>query len=214
MFALNFAAWLAHLYRDTHGARQHAEASIRLATELGVPDFLAAAMIAQGWSRAIHGHNEAGLEQLRQSVVTYRATGAELHMTSLLVLFAHACGHLGHADEGLAVLNEASALGEKYGEYYYAAEQFRLQGELQLMVSAKADHAATACFQQELRIARQQQAKSWELRAATSLARLWQRQNTGRDAYNRLAPVYHWFTEGFDTADLRDAQVLLDELSG
>jgi len=214
VFALNYAAWLAYLYRDTPGARAWAEASIQLATELGVPDFLAAATMARGWSLAIHDHSEAGLSQLRQGIAAYRATGAELHMTSVLVLLAQTCGHLGHAQEGLTALEEAFILGERYGEHYYAAELYRLKGELLLTASMDDYLEATTCFQQALAIARQQQARAWELRAATSLARLWQQRGKRDDARSLLALVYSGFTEGFDTADLRDAQVLLDALSG
>ena len=214
MFALNYAIWLDHLSQDTQGSREHAETSIQLSTALGVPDFLAAAIMVRDWSQIIHNRSEAGLEELRQSIGAYRATGAELHMTAMLGLLAHACGYLRHAEEGLMALDEALSLGETYGEYYYQAESYRLKGELLLLASPAVDDEAATCFQQALTIARQQHARSWELRAATSLARLWQRQGKPQDAYALLAPVYHWFTEGFDTVDLREARKLLEALSG
>ena len=97
---------------------------------------------------------------------------------------------------------------------YYAAELYRLKGALLLQQAAPDAAQAEACFHQALDVARQQQAKSWELRAATSLARLWQSQDKRQEAYALLAPVYEWFTEGFDTADLQEARVLLDALEG
>jgi predicted ATPase len=196
VFALNYAAWLAYFHRDMQRAQEHAEVSIRLATELGVADFLAAAMLIRGWSLAMQGQGEAGLGQLRQGVVAYRATGAGLHMTSILVLFAAACGHLGHIQEGLAALDEAFVLRDTYGECHYEAELYRLKGELLLAVSRDAYLEATTCFQHALAMARQQQTKSWELRAAMSLSRLWQRQGKREQAFQLLADLYGEFTEG------------------
>jgi predicted ATPase len=110
------------------------------------------------------------------------------------------------------VLAEALALVEQTGVRFYEAETYRIKGTLLLHQAVPDAAQAAACFQQALAIARQQQAKSWELRAATSLARLWQSQGQRQEAYDLLAPVYGWFTEGFDTADLQGAKVLLDEL--
>ena len=103
---------------------------------------------------------------------------------------------------GLEALDEAQVLAARYGEYHYAAELYRLQGELLIKRSADADREATACLQQALSISQQQQARGWELRAATSLARLRQSRGEYQEAYDLLAPVYGWFTEGFNTADL------------
>ncbi len=115
-------------------------------------------------------------------------------------------------DEGLRVLSESLTLVEKTGERWYEGELHRVKGELLLARSSDSPAEARACFQLALDITRRQQAKSLELRAATSLARLWQSQDKSQDAYNLLAPEYDWFTEGFDTADLQDAQRLLNEL--
>jgi predicted ATPase len=118
---------------------------------------------------------------------------------------------VGATDEGLQALAEALTVVQDTGERVWEAELHRLKGEL--LAQSKEDHAAAhACFQQALMIARRQQAKSLELRAATSLSRLWQRQGQETDARELLAPVYGWFTEGFDTADLQEAKALLDEL--
>ena len=131
----------------------------------------------------------------------------------LLALLAEASGKAGQAEAGLSVLAEALAIADKNGERFWAAEIHRLKGDL-LLARLSGHHAeAETCFHQALDIARHQQAKSLELRAATSLARLWQSQDKRQDAYDLLAPVYGWFTEGFDTADLKEAKALLKELS-
>jgi predicted ATPase len=113
----------------------------------------------------------------------------------------------------LEVLAEALAVMDATGLRFYAAELYRLKGTLLLQQAAPDAAQAAACFQQALAMARRQQAKSWELRAAMSLSRLWQQQGKRDEARELLAPVYGWFTEGFDTADLQEAKALLDELS-
>jgi len=143
-----------------------------------------------------------------------------------LIFLADAYGQLGHIDEGLGILEETQALMETSGERYYAAEWHQVRGELLWQDGARPQAPATrpqggdagtprveACFHQALAVARRQQAKSWELRAAMRLARLWQQQGKRAKAYALLAPVYGWFTEGFDTADLQEAKVLLEELA-
>ena len=112
-------------------------------------------------------------------------------------------------EAGLTALAEALTVLDKTGERWYESEIYRLKGELLLQQHAANQAEAENCFQQALEIARNQQAKSFELRAATSLARLWQQQGKRQEAHDLLAPVYHWFTEGFDTADLQDAKALL-----
>ncbi|MCZ6874101.1 MAG: hypothetical protein O7G88_11340, partial [bacterium] len=129
-----------------------------------------------------------------------------------LGLLAEAYGEGGHPDEGLTALAEALAVMDTAQMHFYAAELSRLKGALLLRQAVSDVSQAEACFRQALDIARSQQAKSWDLRAATSLARLWQQQDKRQDAYDLLAPVYGWFTEGFDTADLQEAKTLLDEL--
>jgi predicted ATPase len=129
-----------------------------------------------------------------------------------LGLLAEAYGKRRQQEEGLTVLIEAlRAVGET-GEHFYEAELQRLKGVLLLQQNSNNQAEAEACFQQAIAIAQNQSAKSWELRAATSFARLWQQQGKRQEAHDLLAPVYGWFTEGFDTADLQDAKALLDEL--
>jgi predicted ATPase len=159
--------------------------------------------------------------QIQQGLDAYQSTGAEFQRPHFLALLAEASGLLGQPEGGLAALEEALPLVEQTGERYYEAELHRQRGDLLLLRAAKnhptqdsrEQHEAETCFQHALDVARQQQAKSLELRAAMSLARLWQRQGKRAEARELLAPIYGWFTEGFDTADLQEAKTLLAELA-
>ena len=148
---------------------------------------------------------------MRQGLGAWRATGAELARPYFLALLAEMYGKAKQAEEGLTVLAEALAQVHKTGEHFYAAELYRLQGELLLMQALPDEQQVETCFRQALDIARHQQAKSLELRAAMSLGRLWQRQGKIVHARQLLTGVYAWFTEGFDTADLQEAQALLEQ---
>jgi predicted ATPase len=131
-------------------------------------------------------------------------------------MLAEACTHAGQRDEGLRLITEALERAQQSGERAWEAELYRLQGELLVQAEGGVQQAAVsaeACFHQALAVARRQQAKAWELRAAMSLARLWQHQGKRDAARELLAPVYGWFTEGFDTADLQEAKVLLEALT-
>jgi predicted ATPase len=174
---------------------------------------LARGTVLYGWALAMQGQGEAGLAAMRQGLAAELATGSTLWQPYFLGLLAEAYGAGGHPDEGLEVLAEALAVMDTTELRYYDAEISRLKGALLLQQAIPDAAQAEACFQQALDVARQQQAKSFELRAATSLARLWQSQDKRQAAYALLAPVYEWFTEGFDTADLQEAQALLEELS-
>jgi predicted ATPase len=120
---------------------------------------------------------------------------------------------MGQVEEGLTVLAEALSAAKDTGEHFYDAELQRLKGEFLLQRSSDNQREAEACFQHAMTIAQDQDAKAWELRTATSLARLWQRQGKRQEAHNLLTPAYHWFTEGFDTPDLQEAKALLDALA-
>ena len=159
------------------------------------------------------GEHEEGAAQVRQGMAAYRATGAKMQLLHFMIPLVEAARNLGQSEEGLAVLAEALALMESKGEWYMEAEFHRLRGEL-LLELAPDDHApAEAAFQQAIAVAQAQGAKSLELRAAMSLARLCRSQDRVAEAHDLLAPVFDWFTEGFDTADLKEAKALLDELS-
>jgi predicted ATPase len=131
----------------------------------------------------------------------------------LLAVLSEACGTLGQVDAGMSMVTEALALVEQTGVRWYEAETYRIKGTLLLHQAVPDAPQAEARFQQALDMARRQEAKAWELRVATSLARLWQSQGKRQDAYDLLAPVYNWFTEGFDTVDLQEAKARLDVLS-
>jgi len=151
---------------------------------------------------------------MHQGLTQVVAAGQELARPLWLVRLGEAAGHVGQVAEGRRLLAEALAAFAASGRGDLLAEAHRLQGELLLRQIPPATAQADACFQQALAIARQQQARSWELRAALSLSRLWQKQGQDTDARDLLAPIYGWFTEGFGTVDLQEAQVLLEQLAG
>jgi predicted ATPase len=184
---------------------------IAIAREQGFAQWLAQGTIFRGWALAEGGQGAEGMAEMRQGLAAHQATGAELARPHYLALLAGAYGNAGQANEGLTLLGEALAAVDARGERWCEAELYRLQGELLLERSAAHDVEAEACLQQALAVARRQQAKSWELRAAMSLSQLWQRQGKRAEAHQLLAEVYDWFTEGFDTADLREAKALLEE---
>ncbi|MGH7452140.1 MAG: hypothetical protein ACRENG_12395 [bacterium] len=146
-------------------------------------------------------------------MAAFRAAGAEAAQSYHLALLAEAYGRMGQVEKGLSVLAEALAVVHKNGERMWEAELHRLKGEF-LLIQRNDEAEAVACFHNALEIARRQQAKSLELRAAMSLSRLWHKQNKTAAARQLLAEIYNWFTEGFDTADLKDARALLEQLRG
>ena len=186
---------------------------IALSGEQGSAQWFARGTILRGWALAWRGQGAEGLAQMCQGLSAFRATGAEINRTYFLALLAEGYRGTGKVKEGLSVLAEALAAAHNSGERYCEAELLRLKGELLLLQSADQHAEAEAYFHQALAIARRQQAKSWELRAAMSLGRLWQQQGKRTEAYDLLAPIYGWFTEGFDTADLQEAKALLEELA-
>jgi predicted ATPase len=212
-YALTRAARLHEFRGEWQTAQERAEALIALAREQGFAQALAIGLVQRGSVLAAQGHVQEGITQIRQGLVAHRATGAELTRPFYLALLAEAYRTGGSPEEGLRVLAEAIAAASNFGERWYEAERYRLQGNL--LEALSADHGAEAetCFHQALDVARRQQAKSWELRAATSLARLWQCQGKHAAAYQLLAPIYGWFSEGFDTTDLQEAKALLEALA-
>jgi predicted ATPase len=154
------------------------------------------------------------MAQMPQGRAALQAMGAKLWWPAYLAWLAEAYDGMGQAPDGLAVLTEALTIAHHTGERFWEAEIHRLKGELLRALSAEQHAEAETCLQQALDIARRQQAKLLELRAAVSLSRLWQQQGKRQEAHDLLAPVYHWFTEGFDTVDLQEAKALLDELEG
>jgi predicted ATPase len=213
-FALSNAVALHMLRGEVEATQDYADQLTLLSREQGFTQWVATGMLRAGWAMLTQGHAAEGIAQMQQGLTNWRATGAEMAQPFFLAQLAEAYGHVGQIDKGLDILAEALAIVDKTGECWCEAELYRLQGTLLLTRSGEPHAEAEVCLQQALAVARQQQAKSWELRAARSLARLWQSQGKGPEAYELLAPVYGWFTEGFDTADLQEAKTLLEELEG
>jgi predicted ATPase len=191
-----------------------AEALLALATMQGFQVWMGFGIYWRGWVLAMQGQGEAGLAQMHQGMAAVLDAGQMLSQPFCLLLLAEAMEHVGQVEEGLRLVTEALAALAARERGDFLAEAYRLQGVLLLRQAVPDASQAEACFQQALAIARRQQAKSWELRVAMSLARLWQQQGKRAKAYDLLAPIYGWFTEGFDTADLQDAKALLEELEG
>jgi predicted ATPase len=208
--AQHWAANLYHRRREAPAVQAHADVLLLLATAQEFPLFVGYGTCWRGWALAIQGHSGVGLAQMQQGLAAVLATRWSLSRPFCLVLLAEAAGHAGQVAEGLRLLAEALAAFEASGRGELLAEAYRLQGELLLCQAAPEAAQAEACFRQALAIARRQQAKSWELRAAMSLSRLWQQQGKRVEAHDLLAPIYGWFTEGFDTADLKEAKALLE----
>jgi predicted ATPase len=212
--ALLFSAILHQVRREAAAAQEWTEAQRALCAEQGFALYHAWGTVQQGWALAAQGQWTEGIAQLRQGCDAYRARGARVHVPWFLALRAEACERVGQVEEGLRALDEALEVIQATEDRFYEVELYRLKGALLLQQSAKQQGEAEAYLHQALTIARRQQAKSWELRAAMSLARLWQQQGKRAAAYALLAPIYGWFTEGFDTADLQEAKVLVEELAG
>jgi predicted ATPase len=206
------AAMLYHRRREVLAVQAQADSLLALAIQHGFQSYVGPGTCWQGWVLATQGQGEAGLTQLHQGLAVVLALGQTVTRPLCLILLAEAAGYAGQVAEGLRLLAEALRAFEERGRGDMLTEVYRLQGELLQRQDVPDMAQAEACFQQALAIARRQQAKSWELRAATSLARLWQRQGKRAEAHELLAPVYGWFTEGFDTADLQEAKALLAEL--
>src|SRR5262249_9594232 len=204
--ALSVAAMFHQFRREIRAAQERAEAAIHRAIEQGFLFLEAQGAVLRDWALVQQGQAQEGIEQLLQRLQAFRATGAEINRSYFLALLTEAHRTLGEPEAGLAVLKEALTHVNTTGERWYEPELYRLKGELLLQQSTDNATEAPACFHKALDIARHQQAKSFELRTATSLARLWQQQGKRKEAYDLLAPVYNWFTEGFDTADLKDAR--------
>jgi predicted ATPase len=211
--AENYMGMLHRRCHDAPAVQAHAEAQLALGTAQGFPLAVGFGTFWRGWALAMQGQAAAGLAQMHQGLACVLATGQTLGRPGHLVSLAEALGHTGQVAEGLRLLAEALVELEASRQGYLLAEAYRLQGVLLLQQAVPDPAQAEACFQQALAIARRQQAKSWELRAAMSLSQLWQCQGKRAEAYELLAPVYGWFTEGFDTADLQEARALLEALA-
>jgi predicted ATPase len=210
---LYYTTFLHQLRREWQVVSERAATALTVATAQQNALALTLGPVMRGWALAMQGQGAEGLTQLRQGLDAYRATGTAFQRPYFLSMLAEVHRSLGQPEAGLTALSEALTLVETTGERYYEAELHRLKGELLLPQAAPEVSHAEACFQRALDVARRQEAKALELRAATSLARMWQQQGKRAEAHALLAPVYGWFTEGFDTADLQEAKALLDALA-
>jgi predicted ATPase len=211
-FARYWVAYVSQFCRDVQAVHEQAAACVTLSTEQGFPYWVTFGTIMRGWALAMQGQGEEGLAQVRQGIAAQRATGAALWVPYSYTLLAEVSVHLGRTEEGLQALAEAHTMVEQYEDRWWEAEIYRLRGVLLLRQPGTPQAEAEAWLRRALDVACHQQAKSLELRATMSLARLWQQQGKRAEAYELLAPIYGWFTEGFDTADLQEAKALLEEL--
>jgi len=217
-FTRFFAAWHSQFRREGQEVHKQTEALLTLSREQGFPQWLAMGPILQGWALAKRGQEAEGIAQMHQGLAAYRATETELERPYYLALLAEAYGTVEQFEEGLSVLAEALAVVDKTGERSYEAELYRLKGELTLQQfkvqgsKSEVEEEAEAHFLKAIEIVRRQSAKSLELRAVMSLAKLWQQRSKQKEAHALLSEIYNWFTEGFDTKDLQEAKALLAEL--
>jgi predicted ATPase len=219
-YALYFSAMHYQFRRDPHRARERAEAAIALAAEQELAQWSAWSMPIGGWAMAEHGQTGEGIARIREGLAAAQTIRAEMFRSYYLCLLAEAYRRAGLPRSGLAELAAAQTLMEKNDERFWEAELYRLRGELLLQDAASAGRPdspsgpeAEECFGKSLDVARRQGARSLELRSAMSLSRLWQREGKRAQARQIVADVYGWFTEGFDTEDLKDARARLDELA-
>ena len=217
--ALAFDSLFHLLRRDAAALEERGREVAALAEEKGFLFFVGIGMFKLGWVATRQGRVEEGLAKLHQALEIYQATGVRFTLTELFGSLAEAYGMAGDNEKGLEFMSQVLAEVERGGERYYEAELYRLKGELLLKKAEKDDDQAAmekeaeACFQKSLAVARQQMAKSFELRTAVSLGRLLKKQGKESEARKLLEEVYSWFTEGFDTPDLKEAKSFIEELS-
>ncbi|MCY1262635.1 TOMM system kinase/cyclase fusion protein [compost metagenome] len=215
VFTLSATSILRQFRQDVRLAEEYADAVIKLSLERGFSFYLAWGTVIQGWARAEQGNIEQGIAQITKGIATYQATGAELGCSYFLALLAAVHGRVGQPQAGLDAVTDALAMVNRTGEHFYEAELYRLKGTLTLQCpgedrqDSSVQQEAQACFQKAISVARQQGAKSLELRATMSLAQLWETRDK-EAARQMLADIYSFFTEGFDSVDLLQAKALLD----
>ena len=208
--------WLAWVYQqrgEAQAAQERTEALLAIGTEHGFPRFVVQGTLLRGRLLVEQGQVEEGIVQMRQAAAAHLVTSIGREGAYFFALMAEAFGRGGQIAEGLGTVTGELARAQKTGGRCYEAELHRIKGELLLRQADAGEQQAEACFQNALKVARGQSAKSLELRAAMSLSRLWQKQCKKDDARRLLTEIYGWFTEGFDTADLKQAKALLDELA-
>jgi predicted ATPase len=207
------AAYMQAYHHDPQKTLEFAAATAWQGDEHGLPYYAAVALLMRGWALAMQNQRDEGIEMIREGLASSLAIGTRQQHGYFLSLLAEALNQAGRVDEGLEALEEAIEVAKEPSEPYYEAELYRLKGDSLVRAGVAPPSEAESCFHRAIEIARRQRAKSFELRATMSLARLWGQQGKREEGRAIVAEIYSWFTEGFDTADLKDAKVLLDELS-
>jgi class 3 adenylate cyclase/predicted ATPase len=210
---LAFVATAHVLRRQPAAARQLAKVTMEMSAEQRNLHYLGHGTVLHGWAQVAQGKIEDGIAEIDRGMATYRATGARTWVPYFLGLQAETYARARRIDDGIASVAEALALADKTEQHSWRAELKRIKGELLLAAPSNNHTQVQSCFSQALEIARGQQAKSWELRTAVSLGRLWQQDGKRDEVCELLAPVYGWFIEGFETPDLKEAKALLEQLS-
>ncbi len=210
-YALCCCAFVSQFRRDVRNVRAQAEAAVALATEHGFTAWASLATSFRGWALAMEDKSEKGLVELQRGIAALRAQGADIWLPFRCTMLAEVFDLLGNTEEGLQSLAEAQTLMDETEERWWEAEIYRLQGTLLWRNSMAPPAEVEIWLRRAVDVARRQEAKSLELRAAASLARLWHQQGKRLEAHDLLAPVYNWFTEGFDAPDLKEAKALLEE---
>jgi adenylate cyclase len=209
---LTYGGCMIHsMRRDAPPLIADAEELMEVSRQQGLWGWFMTGVRHRGEALAMMGQLQEGIAQMSEGMAGDLSATIRLYLSGTLGHLARAQGMAGHPEEGLATLAEALAIVEETGERHWEAELHRLKGELLLMQGAESE--AEASFHRAIEVSCRQQAKSWELRATVSLCRLWQSQGRKCEAHRTLAGIYNWFTEGFDTMDLREARTLLTELS-
>jgi predicted ATPase len=209
--SLSMGARLLSLLGENAALDERANQLVGVATEQGFPHWRAEGTIFRGWVKVKNRDVAEGISLLGSGSAAYRATGAEMWVAHYTALFARAYEIAGQIEQGLSLLDDALRTAERTGEHWVEAELYRHKG--QLLLRQGHSEAAEELYRKALSIAEEQEAKLWELRATASLARLRRDQGRHTEARDLLAPVYGWFTEGFDTPDLKEAKALLDQLA-
>jgi predicted ATPase len=223
LVALHLGARIHQLRSDPHKTREYAEQAMVLANEQGIGHWATLSSIYSGWAEAEQGDSR-GIEKIRSSLDKYRSTGAKLWLSQFLGLLAGQLTKTRQIEEGMSLIDEALSTAHQTGERYYEAELHRIRGELLLArgyspdpgdVRTERDSAMTTaedCFNRALSLARQQETKSWELKAAVSLSKLLLERGDRVQAKQILSSSYAGFTEGFETVDLLDARSLFSKM--
>jgi predicted ATPase len=212
-YALHGASQFHQIRRDRSSVEHSSGELLSLCAAQGFPYHQAAGLMLRGWAFVEAGQLETGLAQIHRGLGEYRATRTAYQLPYYLGLLADAYRRAGRVSDGFSVTDEAAKRVQRTDERWYEAELHRLRGGLLLSVGTSEINEAEACFQRALSVAREQSARMFELRAARDLAECWAEQGERQRARDLLAPVYAWFTEGFDTADLKEAKALLDQLA-